>query len=209
MGTASVDFLPFSKLHCTRNYIHANLFASFVLKAAAVLATDRLLQTRYGQQLGDDLSVSLWLSDGVSPGSGDGVGSGSGLAIPVTLCLLRRWPAAGWPRSSCSTVLWPTTAGCWWRASTCTACWACSPSPRGAASPSTWASAGVRASTGRERAWGVWAGDLSHCPRRCPPAVCHPLGGGQVPLRKCPVSGAGLGRAAGGLGLRVWERGVG
>lgn len=55
--------LGLSKLHCTRNYIHANLFLSFVLKASSVLAIDGLLRTRYGQQLGDDLSVGVWLSD--------------------------------------------------------------------------------------------------------------------------------------------------
>lgn len=54
------------KLHCTRNYIHGNLFASFVLKAGSVLAIDWLLKTRYSQKIGDDLSVSVWLSDGVS-----------------------------------------------------------------------------------------------------------------------------------------------
>jgi glucagon receptor len=59
---------PHSKLHCTRNYIHGNLFASFVLKAGSVLVIDQLLKTRYSQKIGDDLRVSVWLSDGVSPG---------------------------------------------------------------------------------------------------------------------------------------------
>ncbi|XP_038598742.1 glucagon receptor, partial [Tachyglossus aculeatus] len=52
-----------SKLHCVRNYIHMNLFASFVLKAGSVLVIDALLKTRYNQKIGDDLSVSLWLRD--------------------------------------------------------------------------------------------------------------------------------------------------
>lgn len=43
-----------------------NLFASFVLKASSVLAIDALLKTRYSQKMGDDLSVSVWLSNGVS-----------------------------------------------------------------------------------------------------------------------------------------------
>lgn len=59
-----------SKLHCTRNYIHANLFASFVLKASSVLVIDTLLKTRYSQKIGDDLGVSVWLSDGVSTQTG-------------------------------------------------------------------------------------------------------------------------------------------
>ncbi|XP_073742133.1 glucagon receptor isoform X5 [Callorhinus ursinus] len=59
---------PCSKLHCTRNYIHVNLFASFVLKASSVLVIDTLLRTRYSQKIGDDLSVSVWLSDGAVAG---------------------------------------------------------------------------------------------------------------------------------------------
>ncbi|XP_033038519.1 glucagon receptor isoform X4 [Trachypithecus francoisi] len=57
-----------SKLHCTRNAIHANLFASFVLKASSVLVIDGLLRTRYSQKIGDDLSVRTWLSDGAVAG---------------------------------------------------------------------------------------------------------------------------------------------
>ncbi|XP_072795947.1 glucagon receptor [Vicugna pacos] len=60
--------LGLSKLHCTRNYIHVNLFMSFVLKASSVLAIDALLNTRYSQRIGDDLSVSVWLSDGAVAG---------------------------------------------------------------------------------------------------------------------------------------------
>lgn len=37
-----------------------------MLKASSVLAIDALLKTRYNQKIGNDLSVSIWLSDGVS-----------------------------------------------------------------------------------------------------------------------------------------------
>ncbi|XP_059235989.1 glucagon receptor isoform X2 [Mustela nigripes] len=60
--------LGLSQLRCTRNYIHANLFASFVLKASSVLVIDALLKTRYSQKIGDDLRVSVWLSDGAVAG---------------------------------------------------------------------------------------------------------------------------------------------
>lgn len=65
-GRQALTPCPHSKLHCTRNYIHANLFASFVLRASSVLVIDVLLETRYSQKVGDDLSMSVWLSDGVS-----------------------------------------------------------------------------------------------------------------------------------------------
>ncbi|KAB0396029.1 hypothetical protein E2I00_012908 [Balaenoptera physalus] len=36
------------------------------VQASSVLVIDTLLKTRYSQRIGDDLSVSIWLSDGVS-----------------------------------------------------------------------------------------------------------------------------------------------
>ncbi|XP_055971745.1 glucagon receptor isoform X2 [Sorex fumeus] len=65
---ALLILLALSKLHCTRNSIHANLFLSFVLRASSVLVIDALLKTRYGQSVGDDLSMGVWLSDGAVVG---------------------------------------------------------------------------------------------------------------------------------------------
>ncbi|XP_015735567.1 glucagon receptor isoform X2 [Coturnix japonica] len=54
--------LGFSKLHCMRNYIHMNLFASFIVKGVSVLVIDALLKTHYSDKI-DDYNVRIWLSD--------------------------------------------------------------------------------------------------------------------------------------------------
>ncbi|XP_009949103.1 PREDICTED: glucagon receptor-like, partial [Leptosomus discolor] len=41
----------FRKLRCTRNYIHANLFASFGLRATSVMVKDALLEKRWGMEV--------------------------------------------------------------------------------------------------------------------------------------------------------------
>ncbi|KAI6075817.1 Glucagon receptor [Aix galericulata] len=59
--------LGFSKLHCMRNYIHMNLFTSFILKGVSVLVIDALLKTHYSDKI-DDYNVRIWLSDEAAAG---------------------------------------------------------------------------------------------------------------------------------------------
>ncbi|NXL38185.1 GLR protein, partial [Glaucidium brasilianum] len=59
--------LGFSKLHCMRNYIHMNLFASFMLKGVSVLVIDALLKTHYSDKI-DGYNVHIWLSDEAAAG---------------------------------------------------------------------------------------------------------------------------------------------
>ncbi|XP_061666468.1 glucagon receptor-like [Syngnathoides biaculeatus] len=60
--TALVVLLSFRKLHCTRNYIHANLFLSFILRAASVIVKDTMLERHWGREIVKPADVSDMLS---------------------------------------------------------------------------------------------------------------------------------------------------
>ncbi|XP_041938810.1 glucagon receptor-like [Alosa sapidissima] len=60
--SALIILLSIRKLHCMRNYIHANLFVSFILRAVAVLLKDSLMDQHWSRQINTQADLRDMLS---------------------------------------------------------------------------------------------------------------------------------------------------
>ncbi|XP_068161697.1 glucagon receptor-like isoform X2 [Antennarius striatus] len=59
---ALIILLSLRKLHCTRNYIHANLFLSLILRAVSVIVKDAMLEHHWGREIMKQTDVKEMLS---------------------------------------------------------------------------------------------------------------------------------------------------
>lgn len=62
----SFSIFSLRKLRCTRNYIHANLFLSFILRAVSVIVKDAMMERHWGRDIMKQTDVREMLSDHVS-----------------------------------------------------------------------------------------------------------------------------------------------
>lgn len=204
---AGTDSRPHRKLHCTRNYIHVNLFASFMLKAGSVLVIDLLLKTRYSQEFGDHVRVRGWMSAEVSARCAPagrqarvgGRGSGSRTALPQALAGCRV-AAVFMQYGIVANACWLLVEGLYLHR--LLRLYA-GPGPERSVFAfylgigwGEWAAAAGMRVGGRRRELGP---QLPPSPRRRPHAVRHPLGCGEVCVREHPVSRSCSVRTAAGL----------